>query len=265
VPSNADKIAWITGGGSGIGAAVATELARQGWQVVISGRSLEKLQAVAGADAQLANRLYPIALDVTDDAANQAVVAEVVKRFGRIDYAMLNAGDYAAFGAPDWDARKFRYTVEVNLMGVVHGLSALLPQLQAQGYGHIAIVSSVAGYVGMPNAAAYGATKAALINLAESLKPELELMAIKMQLICPGFIATPMTDRNDFPMPFRIPADEAARRIVAAMGSNRFEITMPRRLTWIMKLLRLLPYPLLFPITRKMLRRPKTPLNRNQS
>jgi short-subunit dehydrogenase len=117
----------------------------------------------------------------------------------------------------------------------------------------------------MPNAAAYGATKAALINLAESLKPELELMAIKMQLICPGFIATPMTDRNDFPMPFRIPADEAARRIVAAMGSNRFEITMPRRLTWIMKLLRLLPYPLLFPITRKMLRRPKTPLNRNQS
>ncbi|MBM3602484.1 MAG: SDR family NAD(P)-dependent oxidoreductase [Alphaproteobacteria bacterium] len=253
VTSNTDKIAWITGGGSGIGAAVARQLAMAGWQVVISGRNLPKLQAMVAQHAQLANRLHPIALDVTDEDANRAVVRQILDRFGRIDYAMLNAGDFAPFGAPDWDAQQFRFTIEVNLMGVVHGLSALLPPLQAQGAGHLAIVSSVAGYVGLPNAAAYGASKAALINLAESLKPELEVMGIKMQLICPGFIATPMTDRNRFPMPFRIPAEVAAKRIVAAMASNRFEITMPRRFTLIMKLLRLLPYPLVFPITRRLL------------
>jgi NAD(P)-dependent dehydrogenase (short-subunit alcohol dehydrogenase family) len=204
-------VAWITGGGSGIGAAVAKQLANEGWQVAISGRRPDKLQAVADFAP---DHIHPYVLDVTDAALNLAVAAQIHERFGRIDYALLNAGDFFPFA------------------------------------GHIAIVASVAGYVGLPSSSAYGASKAALINMAEALRVELEPLTIKIQLICPGFIETPMTDRNQFAMPFIISADKAAARIVAGIASNRFEITMPRRFTWLLKFLRLLPYPLLFPITR---------------
>ena len=120
-----------------------------------------------------------------------------------------------------------------------------------QRRGHIAIVSSVAGYRGLPTSAAYGATKAALINLAESLKNELDRAGVKLQLVNPGFIKTPLTDKNEFKMPFLMPVEKAVARMIAGLQTNRFEITFPRRFTWQLKLLRLLPYRLYFAFTQR--------------
>jgi NAD(P)-dependent dehydrogenase (short-subunit alcohol dehydrogenase family) len=258
IPTESAKVAWITGGGSGIGATVALKLAQAGWQVAISGRNPDKLQLVADRHQNIA--AFP--LDVTDAAATETIVAALFAKYRRLDLALLNAGDYLPFGVADWDGTKFRQMIEVNLMGPVNGLSALLPRLQSLSGGHIALVASVAGYAGLPNAAAYSASKAGLIALAESIRPECEHLNIKLQLVCPGFVATPLTAQNRFAMPMIITADQAADALIAGLATNRFEITMPRRFALIMKLLRALPYPLFFAITRRILKRdeanPKT-------
>jgi short-subunit dehydrogenase len=153
--------------------------------------------------------------------------------------------------AAEFDAARFRAQVEVNLMGTVHMLEALLPAYLAARKGHVVVVSSVAGYRGLPTSAAYGATKAALNNLAESLKYDLDRAGVKLQLVNPGFVKTPLTDRNDFKMPFLMPVEKAVARMIAGLQTNRFEITFPRRFTWQLKLLRVLPYRLYFAITRR--------------
>ena len=130
----------------------------------------------------------------------------------------------------------------------------LLPRLIARRAGHVAVVASVAGYRGLPSAAGYGASKAALINLCEALKPELDGCGVRLSLINPGFVRTPLTDRNPFPMPFLMDADDAAERLVRGLESGRFETTFPRRFTWGLKLLRCLPYALYFPLTRRLVR-----------
>lgn len=168
---------------------------------------------------------------------------------------ILNAGTHAPLAAADFAVEPVRMLVETNLMGVVHGLVAVMPRFIARGAGHIAVVSSVAGYRGLPTAAAYGATKAALINMCEALMPDLERHGVRLSLINPGFVRTPLTDQNDFPMPFLMEVDEAARRIVSGLDSRRFEITFPRRLSWPLKLMRCLPYALYFPLTRQLLPR----------
>ena len=248
------KTAWITGASSGIGRALALALARQGVVVAASARSrdaLESLAAEAGADAASA-RILPTPLDVADRVAVKAAAEAAIRVFrGPPDLAVLNAGTYLPMSAADFDAASFRTQVEINLMGSVHMLEALLPAYLAARKGHIAIVSSVAGYRGLPTAAAYGATKAALNNLAESLKYDLDRAGVKLQLVNPGFVKTPLTDRNDFKMPFLMPVDKAVARMIAGLQSGRFEITFPRRFTWQLKLLRLLPYRLYFAITRR--------------
>jgi len=145
---------------------------------------------------------------------------------------------------------------ELNFMGTVHGLDALLPRMIARGRGRIAVVSSSAGFCGLPRAAGYGATKAALITLCESLKFDLDPLGVAIQVVTPGFVRTPLTDLNDFPMPFIIDADAAADRLVAGLYQDVFEITFPRRFTGLIKLLRWLPYCLYFPLVRAITRRP---------
>jgi len=145
--------------------------------------------------------------------------------------------------------------MEVNFFGVVHGLAALVPRMVERRSGQLAVVSSVSGYRGLPSASAYGATKAALINMCEALKPELDGHGVTLSLINPGFVETPLTDRNDFVMPFLVPADEAARRIAKGLARGAFEITCPRRFTWGLKLLRCLPYAVYFPLMRRLVRK----------
>lgn len=242
---------WITGASSGIGRALALKLARQGRVVAASARSLHDLAGLAD-DARLVGgivQVYP--LDVADRAATAATVRQIVADLGPIACAVFAAGTHLPVELDNFDAGIFRRLVEVNLMGVVHGLEAVLPAMIEARAGHIAIVSSVAGYRGLPTAAAYGATKAALINMAEALKLDCDRAGIKLQLIDPGFVRTPLTDRNPFPMPFLIEADLAAERIVAGLASRRFEITFPKRFTWQVKLLRMLPYRLYFWLTGK--------------
>lgn len=246
------KTAWITGASSGIGRALALALAREGVTVAASARSREALESLAAEAGNGGARILPTPLDVTDRAAVTAAAEAAIRVFrGPPDLAVLNAGTYLPMSAADFDAARYREQVEINLMGTVHMLEALLPAYRAARRGHIAIVSSVAGYRGLPTSAAYGATKAALINLAESLKNELDRAGVKLQLVNPGFIKTPLTDKNDFKMPFLMPVDKAVARMIAGLQSNRFEITFPRRFTWQLKLLRLLPYRLYFAITRR--------------
>lgn len=248
------KTAWITGASSGIGRELALALARRGIVVAASARSrdaLEALAAEAGADAQSA-RILPTPLDVTDRAAVAAAAEAAIRVFrGPPDLVVLNAGTYLPMAAETFDAARFRTQVEVNLMGTVHMLEALLPACLAARRGHIAIVASVAGYRGLPTGAAYGATKAALINLAESLKYDCDRAGVKLQIVNPGFVETPLTAKNEFAMPHLMPVGKAVARMIAGLQGSRFEITFPRRFTWQLKLLRLLPYRLYFAITRR--------------
>jgi short-subunit dehydrogenase len=144
--------------------------------------------------------------------------------------------------------------MKVNFFGTVSCLTALMPAYLAARRGHIAVVSSVAGYRGLPYAAAYGASKAALINMCESLEPELAAHGVRLSLVNPGFVRTPLTDQNSFSMPFLMEVDDAARSMRRGLASGRFEITFPKRFTWLVKGLRLLPIALYLRLTRRLLR-----------
>lgn len=243
------QIVWITGASSGIGQALAFRLACGGATVAVSARSAQDLAGVASA---MPERIHAFPLDVTDAAAVTATVAAIEERLGPIDLAVLNAGTHIPMSLDDFSARTARSLMEVNYMGVVHGLDALLPRLRRRGAGHVAVVASVAGYRGLPTAAAYGPTKAALINLCESLKPDCDRAGIRMTLISPGFVATPLTERNPFPMPDLIGAEEAADAIVAGLAGTAFEISFPKSFTRKVKMARCLPYRLYFTLVRKV-------------
>lgn len=247
------KTAWITGASSGIGRELALQLARRGTVVAASARNAELLGELAGAAAREGRgRILPTPLDVTDLAACREAAASVARVLGGPpELTVLNAGTYLPMGAHDFAAERFRAQIEPNLMGAANVLDAVLPAYLAAGRGHIVFVASVAGYRGLPTGAAYGATKAALINLAEALKFDLDPAGIKVQLVNPGFVKTPLTDKNEFAMPFLMPVEKAVARLISGLGSSRFEITFPRRFTWQLKLLRCLPYRLYFAITRR--------------
>jgi short-subunit dehydrogenase len=165
-----------------------------------------------------------------------------------------HCSQYARDSATQFDAAAFRATVEVNLMGSVHCLAALMPRMLSRGSGHIAVVSSVAGYVGLPGAAAYGASKAALINMCEARHPELAARNVRLSLVNPGFVDTPLTQKNDFPMPFLISADEAVDHIMAGLKSRHFEIAFPWKMVLSMKILAAMPARLRLAVTRRMVR-----------
>jgi short-subunit dehydrogenase len=242
----------LTGAGKGIGRAVAHELARRGRTVAASARTEDDLTTLATATAALPGSVHPYPVDVTDRPAVAGTVRAIEVDLGPIELAILNAGTHRPVRAEALDVDVFRGLMETNYFGTVHGLAAVLPQFLARRRGRIAVVASVAGYRGLPTAAAYGASKAALINMCEALKPELDRHGVRLTLVNPGFVRTPLTDRNRFPMPFLMAPEAAARRIVDGLDGRRFEITFPRRFTWSLKLLRCLPYPLFFAATRRL-------------
>ncbi len=244
------SLAWVTGASSGIGRALALRLVAEGWTVVASARSAHGLDALAAE----APGIVPWPLDVTDRAAVAAAVAGMEAAHGPLDLAVLNAGTHVPMGAADFSADTVRRLLEVNTMGAVNGLEALLPRMRERRWGRVAVVASVAGYRGLPYAAAYSASKAAVIALCESLRPELARDGVVIQVINPGFVDTPLTERNDFPMPDIITAKDAADAIMRGLSGTRFEIAFPRRFAFGMKVLRGLPYGVFFAITKRMLR-----------
>jgi NADP-dependent 3-hydroxy acid dehydrogenase YdfG len=243
-----DSVTWITGASSGMGQALARRLGQAGRTVVASARSKKALAALA---TESDGRIVPWPLDVTDRAAVAAAVSAIEAKHGEIGLAILNAGTHRPLSAANFDSAVVRELVEVNLMGVAHGLDAVLAAMRPRRRGHIAVVSSLAGYRGLPSAAAYGATKAAVINMCEALKLDCDRLGIKLQIVNPGFVETPLTDRNEFPMPFLMPVEKAIDRLIAGLASDRFEIVFPRRFALILKLMRVLPYRLYFPLVRR--------------
>lgn len=245
------RVAWITGAGKGIGRALANRLAHEGWTVAASARTKKDLDALEAECPSESVHGFP--LDVTDAAATRSVVARIESALGPLNLVVLNAGTHRPMTAETFSAETFRYLLETNLMGVVHGLEQVMPRLTARGDGHIAVVASLAGYRGLPTSSAYGSSKAGLINMCEALKPELELAGVRLTLINPGFVETPLTDKNPFPMPFLIPVENAVDAILAGLKSPAFEITFPWRFAWLMKGLRILPDRLFFALTRRMI------------
>lgn len=243
IPKASDGIAWVTGASSGIGAALAERLAKDGWKVAITARSEEKLNELA---AKAPDQIIPAAGDITDAEAMEKLVADVEAKHGPIVRAVFNAGIYEPVMAEDFDLSLVHKTFRVNMDGTVNCLAPLMKRMIARKAGQLVIVSSVTGYGGLPSSSAYGATKAGLINMAESLKFDLDKAGVIIQVVNPGFVDTPATSTNNFPMPFIIPAEEAAERMVKGMEKAGFEITFPKRFTYGLKVLGLLPYGLYF-------------------
>lgn len=249
-----DGVAWVTGASSGIGAAVALELARRGWTVAISARRTEALEAVAREADGLPGRIVAHAGDVTDAQAMRGVVETIETIHGPIALAFLNAGIASGQGRAI-DAETVERVVATNLLGVAKSLFAVQPCMTARGRGQIAVNASLVGYRGLPGAAAYGAAKAGAIYLCEALRFDCAAAGIRLQLVNPGFVETPMTQGRSFPMPFMLTAEEGARRIVDGFERGGFEITFPRRLAWLLKAARLLPYPAYFALMARFAER----------
>ncbi|HSA80843.1 MAG TPA: SDR family NAD(P)-dependent oxidoreductase [Geminicoccaceae bacterium] len=246
---------WITGASSGIGRALGLRLAGDGHHVAASARGADALAALGNETRAFKGAIHPYPLDVTDREATAAAIAAIERDLGPIDIAVLAAGTHKPVSAEAFEADGLARLVAINLIGVGNCLEPLLQRMIARRRGRIALVSSVAGYRGLPTSAYYGATKAALINLAESLKFDLDRHGVTMQLIDPGFVRTPLTDKNEFAMPFLIEPEAAAERIARGLESSRFEITFPRRFTYLLKLLRCLPYRLYFPLVARATRK----------
>jgi NAD(P)-dependent dehydrogenase (short-subunit alcohol dehydrogenase family) len=239
---------WIVGASSGIGAALAQALLARGARVALSARRNDELVRLVGT----AENALALPLDLGDTAAFSAALERLERDWGGIDLVVFCAGTWTPMAATRLDADDIARTLAINLQAPMTACAALVPRLLAQGHGAIGFVSSVSGYRGLPQAAAYGASKAGLSHFAETLHLELVARGISVYLINPGFVATPMTATNAFRMPALITPAEAADEIIAGLARSSFEIHFPRRFTFWLKLLRLLPYRAYFPLARRL-------------
>lgn len=255
----AGKRVWLVGASSGIGQACAELLYAQGATVHVSARKAQALADWVAAhparDAQGRPRAQAWPLDVSEHGALHAA-ANAIAQHGPLDLVVYCAGYYLPVDARDYKLDEMLRHEQVNYVGALHLLDAVLPHLQqqaAQGQGgHLSLVSSVAGFRGLPRSLAYGPTKAALINLAEALYLDLHPQGLGVSVVNPGFVETPLTAQNKFNMPALITPDQAAREMLAGWARGDFELHFPRRFTRWLKFMRLLPYRLYFPLVRKV-------------
>lgn len=245
IPGPADGIAWVTGASSGIGREVAVQLAQAGWRVAVSARRREELESLAAAHPGM----IVAPLDITDAEAVAACVADIQAQSGRpIARAILNAGTYLRDTGRDFDAARFKAQVDVNLVGTANCLAALLPFMLAAKTGQIGVVSSLSGLAGLPAAVTYSSTKAALLSMCQSLKFDLDRAGVSISAVLPGFVKTPLTAKNKFPMPYLMEVEDGARAILKGLDAGRFLIAFPWQLAWQLRFLRILPAPLYFAI-----------------
>lgn len=242
-----DQIVWIVGASSGIGLFLARELSRRGAILALSARRKDELDTIK---SQIGQQHKVFELDVSDAKTMQHTAQSIQTAFGRIDRIVFLAAAYTPMKTDALDIAVTRQIVDINLMGAFNLLYALLPILKTQkSKGQIALCASIAGYIGLPGGQPYSATKAAIINLAESLHAECK-NRVDIKLISPGFVRTPLTEKNQFDMPMIIKPEQAAREIADGLLARRFEIHFPRKFTFFLKMLCLLPYALSLRLTR---------------
>lgn len=241
---------WLVGASEGIGRALAIALAAKGATLAISARQQDRLDSLLGEMAGSGH--IAVAADVTNAQSLREAYAKILAALPGCHHIIFNAGTYTAMKISQWDLATCERTMEVNVGGALKLLDVVLPQLRSKKQGRLVMVSSVAAYRGLPKSLAYGASKAALTNLTESLRIELEPENVTVQLVSPGFVKTRLTAQNDFSMPLAITAARAAEHIVRGIEADAYEIHFPRGFTWFMKLLRILPNPLFFALTRRL-------------
>ena len=243
------KVIWITGGGTGIGKAVAIKFANQGWKVAISGRRENILKEVEDINPNI--KSFP--LDVNDKGKCFEIMKNIKEEFGDIDICFFSTGTWDPKKEREIDVEQIENVFKVNFFGTLNCIKAVEDHFRNRKNGIITIVSSIAGYKGLPNSTGYGPSKAALNNLAESLYFDFGRYNVRVCLVSPGFIKTPMTDKNDFKMPFLKTPEYSADKIYNGLiNSNKFEIHFPKSLTLILKLFKIIPDRLYFYLVKKM-------------
>jgi short-subunit dehydrogenase len=242
---------WVIGASSGIGLALSQQLLACGARVALSARSEARLEALAAGQGQA----LPLPLDAADAQAWAPAHARLLAEWGGVDLVIFCAAQYRPQRSWELQADEVHRTLEVNLASVYYGVETVLPAMLAERRGGIAVIASVAGYMGLPGATVYGPSKAALINLAELLYSDLHCKGLAVYLINPGFVRTPLTAKNDFAMPALQTPEQAAEQILHGIARGRFEIHFPWRFTLGLKLLRLLPYRLRFGLLMRVLGR----------
>ncbi|MEO1206059.1 MAG: SDR family NAD(P)-dependent oxidoreductase [Pseudomonadota bacterium] len=241
------KVAWVTGASSGIGEALARKLANAGVKVAVSARSAESLKSLEDSVGSIT--AFP--LDVTDAEGCTRTISDIEAKLGPIDLAVFCAGTWDIIDIDDLAVGPIEKGMRVNYVGTVNCMVPLARLMMERRSGHLAPVASVAGYRGLPRASAYGPTKAALNSLCQSLKPALDGFNVTTTIINPGFVDTPMTAKNDFPMPYLMQPDEAADKIFEGLKSKRYEVAFPWQLVTQLKFLSILPSSLYFYLMKK--------------
>ena len=237
------KTIWITGASSGIGKALAIKFAENGWNVAASARRETLLNELKSIN----QNIHSFPLDVTKINDCEATAKLIVKKFDNIDICVFGTGMHDPKSEKEFNLNKIREIMEVNYFGTMNSINSIYNYFSEKKEGHISIVSSVAGYRGLPVAGAYCASKSALISFAESLYFDMKRKNVRVSIICPGFIKTPMTDKNDFKMPLIKSPEFAADQIyVGLTKKNSFEIHFPKLFTYFLKFLKILPNSIYF-------------------
>jgi short-subunit dehydrogenase len=233
------KKVWLTGASSGIGKALAAALAKEGSDLFLTARDQNKLEQLKEQIQNPSSKIVIAAGDVCDHSRMQ----EIVSQFGPFDVLVANAGTYLSSEMSRFNASEYLKQLEVNFGGLLYCMESVLPGMIAKGSGLICGNSSVVGYRGSPKAAAYGASKAAMTNFLESARFDLAPMGIKVSIISPGFVKTPLTDKNRFRMPFLVSSEYAARKIIDGIKKEKLEIHFPWQFSWLCKFFRVIPFP----------------------
>ena len=242
------KIIWITGASSGIGKALAIKFAEKGWTVAASARRENLLEDLNKFNPNI----YSFPLDVTEIENCKLIANKIIEKFGSIDICVFGTGMHDPKSEKRFDLNKIREIMEVNYFGTMNSINSIYEYFSEKKNGQISIISSVAGYRGLPAAGAYCASKAALTSYAESLNFDMQMKNVRVSLISPGFIKTPMTDQNDFPMPMIKSPEFAANEIFKGLTEKKsFEIHFPKAFTYFLKFLQILPSSIYFKLVSK--------------
>lgn len=248
------KVIWITGASSGIGRALAISLSNINCSIYISARSQAGLEETLNQCVNK-NNIQIIKADLTDKYANQQACEKIKNDCGRLDIAILNAGTCEYVDIDNFDSALFERLVNSNYMSMVYGIESSLPLLESSNEAQLVGMSSTAAYLGLPRSEAYGSTKAAIRNLFRALKVSLSTKNISVSVICPGFVKTELTDQNDFDMPCLITAQKAAEYILDGIARFKHEIHFPRRFSYSLKLMSLLPDAIQFHLLKKTIKK----------